>query len=101
MKRTDRVDKVTDYLEKQLPITLNMLNLLDSLREEEREIYVDKEEDIGIVLIHVGYMNYLHLDDPGRVGEIVNLLDTFGDGMGFSGVVYPIREALKAYYDEI
>lgn len=99
MKRTDQIENVKAFLGKEPWVNLNLFGILEHLDPAEREIYVDDEEKIGVVLVHTGYMNYLYTDDPSRLVALDPLIETFGERFGFSGVKTELREPLLARYD--
>jgi hypothetical protein len=86
---------ITQYLNTNKIINLNILGIIEN--EPEAEIYVDNEESPDIVLVRHEYFNYIYTEDDDLLDEMLEYL--FKDNFyGFSGVYRPLAEKIRKKY---
>ena len=79
-------DKIERLLNREPLINKNIFGIIENVKSEKLKIYVDDVDEVGIVFINEGYMNFVYTDNLGKVELLSPLFDSFNKDLGFSGV---------------
>lgn len=93
--KTQMNHAINDFLHKNLPITLNIIGVIENV--PKAEIYVDDDTNPKGIFIKKDYMHCLHTDSDDFIEEVCDTF--FKDGFyGFSAVKASIAKKVKDKY---
>lgn len=93
--KTQMNQSINDFLWENLPITLNIMGIIENV--SNAEIYVDDEVNPKGIFVKKDYMHYLHTDSDDFIEEVCDTF--FKDGFyGLSAVEASITKKIKNKY---